>query len=64
MATIQVNMLQKLDDEDKQKVAYFVKLLVSQSKYAKLKEEISARKEEIRKGATLSHEEIWKELGV
>ena len=57
-------LLEKLDRDDKAKVSYFIKLLVNQSKYRKLKEEISMRREEIKKGETLTHEDIWNKIDV
>ncbi|MCD6183107.1 MAG: hypothetical protein J7K01_02250 [Thermovirga sp.] len=59
-----ISILNKLDKEDKEKVSYFIRLLMRQSKYRKLREEISARREEIKKGETLTHDDIWDELDV
>jgi hypothetical protein len=59
-----MNILEKLDRDDKERVFYFIRLLVSQSKYRKLKEEISMRREEIKKGEILTHEDIWNKIDV
>jgi hypothetical protein len=59
-----MNILEKLDRDDKGRVFYFIRLLVSQSKYRKLKEEISMRREEIKKGEILTHEDIWNKIDV
>ena len=59
-----LDILDKLDSEDREKVSYFIRLLGSQTKYKKLAEELEERRKEIREGKVLSHEEIWKELDV
>ena len=59
-----MNILEKLDRADKEKVCYFIKLLASQSKYRELKEEISVRREEIKEGKALTHEDIWNKADV
>ena len=64
MNTIELEVLQKLDKNDQEKVSYFLKLLLNQAKYKKLKNEILSRKDEIKHGETFEHDEIWKELGV
>ncbi len=64
MNTIELEVLQKLDKSDQEKVIYFLKLLLNQAKYKKLKDEILSRKDEIRHGEVFEHEEIWKELDV
>ena len=53
--------LEKLDNIDKEKVSYFIRLLLNQSKYRKLKKEITLRRMEIKNGETLPHNEIWNE---
>jgi len=64
MKAMGIDILKKLDKEDQEKVLHFIELLLKQQKYKKLREEIEIRKEEIEKGETLSHEEIWKQLNV
>ncbi len=64
MNTIELEVLQKLDKSDQEKVSYFLKLLLNQAKYKKLKDEILSRKDEIKHGEIFEHDEIWKELGV
>ena len=64
MAVSTSNILEKLDKEDKEKVSYFVRLLLNQSKYRTLKEEISLRREEINQGEWLTHDEFWDTLNV
>ncbi len=64
MNTIELEVLQKLDKSDQEKVIYFLKLLLNQAKYKKLRDEILSRKDEIRHGEVFEHEEIWKELDV
>ena len=64
MGALDLKILEKLDKDAQEKVTHFLKLLLDKSKYKKLKEEISIRREEIIKGKTLNHEEIWKNLDV
>ena len=62
--TYEFNVLEKLDNDDKSKIRYFMQLLMQQSKYDKLKEEILSRKEEILQGEMLKHEDLWSNLDV
>lgn len=64
MASSANNILEKPDKEDKEKVSYFMRILMNQSKYRKLKEEISIRRKEIKKGETLIHDDFWDKLDV
>jgi len=59
-----LNILTKLDVEDKEKIIYFANLLLKQKKYQKLREEIEERKKEIERGEVFTHEEIWEKLNV
>jgi len=59
-----LDILSKLNPEDKEKIIYFAKILLRQKKYQKLKKEIEERKKEIEKGEILTHEEIWNRLNV
>ncbi len=61
---LEKTLIDKLDHEDREKVSYFVKLLMRQSKYRRLQEEVSERRQEIKRGDTLTHKEIWEELNV
>ena len=64
MTTTDLKILEKLDQGDQEKIRYFLRLLLNKSKYNKLREEISIRRDEINKGETLTHEEIWHNLDV
>ncbi len=64
MSTLDLKVLEKLDKADQEKITYFLKLLLNKSKYEKLKEEISIRRDEIVKGEILNHDEIWNKLDV
>ncbi len=64
MSTLDLKILEKLDKADQEKITYFLKLLLNKSKYKKLKEDISNRRDEIVKGEILNHDEIWNELDV
>ncbi len=58
------NIIDRLDEDDKYKVKYFIQLLIRQEKYNKLKEEVQSRRKEIAQGEILSHDEIWNHLDV
>ncbi|RLD99213.1 MAG: hypothetical protein DRI92_02660 [Aquificota bacterium] len=64
MTDVKMEVLEKLDREDREKVAYFVTLLVSQAKYRRLREEIEKRMREVERGEVLEHDEIWKQLNI
>ena len=64
MSKSTTQLLEKMDQEDQEKVSYFMSLLLSQSKYSALQKEISLRQKEIRQGKSLTHKEIWNELHV
>ena len=64
MAMAEINIIEKLDQEDKEKVSYFIRLLLHQSKYQALKKEIALRREEIHQGQTLTHDAIWQNIHV
>ena len=59
-----LNILTKLDAEDREKIMYFANLLLKQKKYQKLREEIEEREKEIERGEIFNHEEIWEKLNV
>ena len=59
MAVSTIKTIEKLDQEDQEKVSYFIQLLLKQTKYQTLKEDIALRREEIRRGETLTHEAMW-----
>ena len=60
MAVSEIGIIEWLDQEDKEKVSYLIRLLLNKSKYQKLKKELADRREEITSGEILSHEDIWK----
>ena len=64
MSKSTTQLLEKMNQEDQEKVSYFMSLLLSQSKYSALQKEISLRRKEIRQGKSLTHKEIWNELHV
>ena len=64
MAVAEANIMERLDQKDKEKVSYFIRLLLNKSKYQALKKEIAERRKEMKTGETLSHEEIWGQLDV
>ncbi len=64
MAKSSAQVMELLDTEDKDKVAYFINLLLSQAKYRKLKKEIAKRRAEIKKGDSLTHSDFWNKLNV
>ncbi len=62
--TDELMIIKKLDDLDQKKIRYFLKLLINQRKYEKLRQEIAERRQEIVKGNTVTHEEIWQQIDV
>ena len=64
MNALDLKIIEKLDQVDQEKITYFLNLLLNKSKYKKLKEEISMRRDEIDKGEILNHDEIWNKLNV
>ena len=58
------NIIERLDDDDRYKIKYFIQLLIRQEKYNKLKEEIRSRRKEITQGEILTHDDIWTHLDV
>ncbi len=64
MKAVELEVLERLDKSDKEKVMYFLRLLINQEKYKKLKKEITSRKNEIKRKEVLKHDEIWKKLDV
>ena len=59
MSKLSINLINNLQKEDQMKISYFVDLLLKKDKYKGLKKEIALRKREVKKGAVLTHEEIW-----
>lgn len=64
MAVTPLKNMENLDQTDKEKVAYFIRLLLNQTKYRALQQEIDHRREEIQHGDTLSHDAIWDQVHV
>ncbi|GAB6888903.1 hypothetical protein JCM13304A_24030 [Desulfothermus okinawensis JCM 13304] len=59
-----LNLIERLEKSDQEKIIYFLKLLINQEKYRKLKEEVELRKKEIERGEIFTHEEIWNKIDV
>ncbi|MBM3211291.1 hypothetical protein FJZ33_03660 [Candidatus Poribacteria bacterium] len=57
-----LEIISLLDDEDRKKILEFANILLKRDKYNKLREEIEFRRDEVKKGKVLSHEEIWQEV--
>ncbi|HGY56685.1 MAG TPA: hypothetical protein ENK44_13340 [Caldithrix abyssi] len=64
MTELEIEVIEKLDKEDREKIAYFTELLLQKSKYHPLKKEIEKRREEIKNSDVLMHEEIWNKMNV
>ncbi len=64
MNTLDLKILERLDKADREKITYFLRLLLNKSKYKKLREEISVRRDEIAKKENLKHDELWNNLDV
>ena len=56
MTELEIKVIEKLDKEDHEKIAYFTELLLQKSKYHTLKREIEKRRKEIKNGEILMHE--------
>ena len=61
---LEKEVIDQLEKEDKEKLAYFLEILIKESKYQNLKEEIEDRRKEIKNGDILSHDEIWDQMNV
>lgn len=48
-----------LEETDRDILIYFAYNLLKKEKYKKLREEIEKRREEIKRGEVLTHNEIW-----
>jgi sialic acid synthase SpsE len=48
-----------LNGEDKKKILELANILLKQNKYNKLRKDIEARRDEIKRGEILSHEKVW-----
>ena len=64
MSASEIGIIDRLYQEDKEKVSYFIRLLLNKSKYQRLKKEVADRRKEIASGGTLFHEDIWKQFTV
>ncbi len=62
MYDIDMRLIERLDKEDREKVAYFLKLLLEQAKYRRTKAEVSERRAEVERGEILTHAEIWSQM--
>ncbi len=58
------DIIENLETADKEKVVYFVNLLLEQKKYQSLKKELNERREQIKQGDSLSHNDFWKDVNV
>jgi hypothetical protein len=59
-----ISILERLDQENKEKVSYFTRLLLNKSKYQQLKKEVADRRKEVQSDETVSHEDLWKQMNV
>ena len=59
-----MDIINRLEDDDKGKIEYFVTLLIHQSKYRVLKKEIQERRKEIQAGEIIKHNDIWNKMNV
>ncbi len=64
MSTLSIDIINHLHEEDKEKLSYFVDLLLKKSEYENLSKDISKRRSEIKKKNVLSHEDVWKSVNV
>ena len=64
MSILKMDIINRLEDDDKGKIEYFVNLLIHQSKYRVLKKEIQERRKEIQAGEIIKHNDIWNKMNV
>lgn len=64
MAVNTMQIFEKLDPDDQEKVDYFLKLLLEQSKYRQTKADVLERRREVKHGEVLTHDEIWSRMNV
>ena len=55
VSILKMDILNRLEDDDKGKIEYFVNLLIHQAKYRGLKKEIEERRKEIEAGEVMTH---------
>ena len=53
------NIIQYLNENDKNKVFFFAEVLFQHAKYENLRKEIESRRREIKENQILSHKDIW-----
>jgi len=59
-----VDSFELLVEEDREKIAYFLELLLEKEKYERTRQEIEQRRREISEGEVLTHDEVWSHLDV
>ena len=64
MSILKMDIINRLEDDDKGKIEYFVNLLIHQSKYRVLKKEIQERRKEIQAEEVMTHNDIWNKMNV
>jgi BioD-like phosphotransacetylase family protein len=56
------NIINHLDESDKDKIFFFAEVLFNQSKYRNLRDEISHRRKEIQENKVILHQDFWQDL--
>jgi len=64
MSTFTLDNIDHLKTADKEKISYFLNLLLKKKEYNDIKKEISSRRKEIKLEKTISHDDIWNKLDV
>ena len=64
MLVEKLNILERLDKKDQEKINYFINLILKKEKYKQLNLELIKRRAEIEANNIYSHDDIWKELNV
>ena len=62
MATTKQNLVNCLDEKDKDKLLFFAEILFKHSKYEKVRDEIEQRRKEVRENHIISHRDFWQEI--
>jgi nickel-dependent lactate racemase len=55
------NIINELDEKDKNKLFFFAEMLFKHSKYEKLRDEIGQRRKEVKEKNIISHKDFWQD---
>ncbi|MFZ2631286.1 MAG: hypothetical protein WA081_01045 [Desulfosalsimonadaceae bacterium] len=55
-------IINHLDEKDRNKLFFFAEVLFNHSKYQNLRDEIGWRRKEIKENNIISHQDFWRDL--